>query len=109
MEKKLNETDVLCQMDPDRDLYGNELKRKAVQLGLKNEILIKYVNEFIVSFSEITDKAKNYKMMILNNNFDISLLPKETKYSIKDVVAMELGLSKGDDDKCIQENLSENN
>ncbi|MCW3791430.1 DUF4291 domain-containing protein [Paenibacillus sp. LS1] len=108
-KQKLNETNVLCQMDPDRDLYGNELQRKAVQLGLKNEILIKYVNEFIVGFSEITDKAKNYKRMILNNNLDISLLPLETKYSINDAVAMELGLSKGDDGQCIQESLSENN
>lgn len=98
-KKQLNETSVLCQMDPDRDIYGNDLQRKAVQLGLKNEILVSYVDEYIVGFTEITTEVKNYKMMILNNNFDVNLLPVETKYSVNDTVAMRLGLSKVDVDE----------
>ncbi|MGR6545082.1 DUF4291 family protein [Paenibacillus tundrae] len=108
-EQKLKISNVLCQMDPDRDIYGYELKRKAVQLGLKNEVLKMYVNEFITGFSEITPKVKNFKKMILENNQETDLLPKEIVYMTNDTVAKKLGLNKGDDDKCIQESLSENN
>jgi len=92
-KKKFNTTNVLCQLDPDRDIYGRENQRKAVQLGLKNEILDMYVNDFIVDFVEITYDVRKYKKMISENNYNFCL-PEEKEYVINDNVAMEIGLIK---------------
>jgi hypothetical protein len=92
-KKKFNTTNVLCQLDPDRDIYGRENQRKAVQLGLKNEILDMYVNDFIVDFVEITDDVRKYKKMISENNYNFCL-PEEKEYVINGNIAMEIGLIK---------------
>ena len=42
-KEKLENSEVRCQWDPDRDIYGNPIGRRAIQLGIKGETLKKYV------------------------------------------------------------------
>lgn len=79
---KLNKSDVICQWDPERDIYGNPLDYRSIQLGLRGKALDNYVHNWIVSIQDITDYVTELKQMI-NANEDIShLLPKELKYPI---------------------------
>ena len=77
---QLKTSDVICQWDPERDVYGNPLAYRSIQLGLRGEILKKYVNEWIVSIEDITEYVLELKKM-RDRKQDISeFLPKESVY-----------------------------
>ena len=39
--EKLKNSEVRCQWDPDRDIYGNSIGRRAIQLGIKGKMVKK--------------------------------------------------------------------
>lgn len=82
-KEKIKKSDIRCQWDPERDVFGNPLGYRSIQLGLRGETVKKYVNEWIVNISDITDYVKelNEKKSM---GEDISLLlPKEQIYTVK--------------------------
>ena len=58
---------VRLQWDPDHNPNGNKLERKAIQLGLKDEFLQQFNNEWVVSVSDITDFVKKQHKLALNS------------------------------------------
>lgn len=46
---------VRVQWDPDHDPAGASLARRAIQLGLRGEILARYAREWIVEIEDISD------------------------------------------------------
>ena len=77
---KLQHTDIICQWDPERDINGNPLEYRSIQIGLRGEALRKYVQEWIVSIEDITEYVlKLKKMKDMNQSID-SLLPRELIY-----------------------------
>lgn len=66
-KEELRKSDVRIQWDPDHDLSGKSLKRRAVQIGIKNEALHKFNNEFIKSIQDITSFVKTQRENIRNN------------------------------------------
>ena len=82
-KEKLENSEVRCQWDPDRDIYGNPIGRRAIQLGIKGETVRKYVNEWIVNITDITDKVIKMRNSIQNRTFSESVLPQEKKYILQ--------------------------
>lgn len=81
-KEQIKKSDIRCQWDPERDVFGNPLGYRSIQLGLRGDAVKKYVNEWIVNISDITDYVKelNEKKSI---GEDISLLlPKEQIYTV---------------------------
>lgn len=81
-KEQIKKSDIRCQWDPERDVFGNPLEYRSIQLGLRGDAVKKYVNEWIVNISDITDYVKelNEKKSI---GEDISLLlPKEQIYTV---------------------------
>ena len=74
---------VRCQWDPERDIYGKPIGRRSIQLGIRGEAVKKYVNEWIVKITDITDDVKRIKKSIDNGTFKENLLPEEKEYIIK--------------------------
>lgn len=74
---------VRLQWDPDHNHLGNKLERKAIQLGLKGEILEKFGKEYIECIMDITSFVKNQKVHLNNNKFEKILIPKERIITIK--------------------------
>ena len=79
-KEKLENSEVRCQWDPDRDIYGNSIGRRAIQLGIKGEMEKKYINDWIVNITDITDKVVEIRNSIQSGTFSESMLPKEKKY-----------------------------
>ena len=79
-KSKLENSEVRCQWDPDRDIYGNPIGRRAIQLGIKGETVRKYINDWIVNITDITDKVIEMREKIENGSFLDNLLPNEKKY-----------------------------
>lgn len=63
-KEKLNTSNVRIQWDPDHNIKGDKLKRRAVQIGIKNEALKKFNSKFIKSIQDITAFVKEQKEKI---------------------------------------------
>ncbi len=73
-------SDIRCQWDPERDIYGNPLPYRSIQLGLRGKAVYNYVNHWIVQISDITEYVHN---LLIKRNSHISidkLLPPEKVY-----------------------------
>lgn len=82
-KEQIRKSDIRCQWDPERDLYGNPLGYRSIQLGLRGDAIKKYVAEWIVSITDITDYVKDLNEK-KSMGADISLLlPKEQIYTVQ--------------------------
>ena len=89
---KFESSEVRCQWDPDRDVYGNPLKRRAIQLGLSGNILKRYKEEWIIKIIDITNYVVNMRESIKNGNFIDSMLPTEKEYPVDSQTKIVLGI-----------------
>ena len=67
----------------EKDIYGKPIGRRSIQLGIRGEAVEKYVNEWIVKITDITDEVKRIKQSIDNGTFKESFLPEEKEYIVK--------------------------
>lgn len=81
---QMNQALVVRQWDPDHNPLGANLPRKAIQLGLRGEILRRYAEEEIV---EIIDVTPFVQAQHVNAQGDFSQLitPEEQLYPMKGV------------------------
>lgn len=81
-KEQIKTSEIRCQWDPERDLFGNPLEYRSIQLGLRGAAVQKYVNDWIVSIEDITEcvmKLREQKSRGMDIN---SLLPTERIYSV---------------------------
>ncbi len=88
-------TPVRIQWDPERDLHLQPLEHRTIQIGLTNEAVSLYVNEWIQNITEVTELATEIKSLIETDELDkaIASLPKESKYIIDDALATRIELT----------------
>ena len=79
-QEHLKNSEVRCQWDPDRDIYGNPIHRRAIQLGIKGSVVENYINKWIYNIEDITQYVTELRKIIDNNKYDDFLLPKEREY-----------------------------
>ena len=79
-KKQLAKTEARCQWDPDRDIYGNPLNRRTIQLGLRGNIIRKYIKEWIVNITDITQYVIELRDAIKDGTFKKCMLPAEDEY-----------------------------
>lgn len=88
----LNCSEVRCQWDPDRDVYGNAIDKRAIQLGLKGNYVLSYINDWIVNISDITEYVKLTKNSIDNNKINQTDLPMVEKFILTEAEKFKLGV-----------------
>ena len=49
-KEQIKKSDIRCQWDPERDVFGNPLKYRSIQLGLRGEAVKKFVHASMISF-----------------------------------------------------------
>ena len=76
----LSKSDIRCQWDPERDIYGNPLNQRTIQLGISGSVSKSYVDDWIVQITDITDEVKSIKEAIDQKRFTNSMLPVEIEY-----------------------------
>lgn len=74
---------VRLQWDPDHSPNYAKLNRKAIQLGLKGEILKKYGTEWIHSITDITDFVKSQKKILEREGQKELMTPRERVYQVQ--------------------------
>jgi hypothetical protein len=85
-------SEVRHQWDPERDLYGNKLERRAIQIGIRGETVKRYVNEWIIGLEEATDLAKQVEQAVKNKTI-MPNVPSENEYVITDELNRRLGIT----------------
>ena len=80
------------QWDPDHSRTGGKLERKAIQLGLRGEMLELYAREWIISVEDISEFVREQYQNI--GDYNKLIVPSETIYPVTDPkVAAQLQLS----------------
>lgn len=85
---ELENKKVRLQWDPDHNYKGDKIERRAIQLGLKDEVLEKFGKKQIECIMDITDFVKEQKQFIDRNEIDKLLIPKERIIDFSDTDLM---------------------
>ncbi len=81
-QKRVKESDIRVQWDPEKDINGNNLPYRSIQIGLRGNAVKEYVHDWIVGITDITEYV-NELNALRNNGRDIQeQLPKEAVYQI---------------------------
>ena len=85
-------SDVRLQWDPDHGPSGNPLERRAIQLGLRGDVLAKYAREWLLGIEDISDFVAEQRANA-KSSFDRLVTPKEDVYAVAlQGVAARLGV-----------------
>ncbi|WP_310481874.1 DUF4291 domain-containing protein [Chamaesiphon sp. VAR_48_metabat_403] len=91
-KRAVSNSHVRLQWDPDHSPTGGKLERKAIQLGLRGEMLELYAREWIISIEDISEFVWEQQQNLVD--FDRLIVPSETVYPVTDAkVAAQLQLS----------------
>lgn len=72
---------VRIQWDPERDLFLEPLPYRTIQIGLSEEAVLKYINEWINNITDITNDVLTIKSLIDIGNIDKAKLMLPTEYN----------------------------
>ena len=92
-KEQLAQSEVRLQWDPDHDPHGTKLERRAIQLGLRGDILRNFATNWIISIEDITPFVKEQKQLIDGKRMDELLVIKEAKVQIDEAeIITRIGL-----------------
>ncbi|MBP0020176.1 MAG: DUF4291 domain-containing protein [Cyanobacteria bacterium SBLK] len=86
---------VRLQWDPDRLPNGEKLERRAIQLGLRGEILSRYAKEWIADIKDISNLVREQYQNVKGDYADL-LVPRESLYlpnSSRDLTRLNLTIA----------------
>ena len=89
---QLSNSNVRCQWDPERDIYGNKLDRRSIQIGLQGNMVYKYVNQWILNVEDLTEKVSELSRKIQHKELEMKELPSENEYNISNQLKRKLGM-----------------
>lgn len=78
-------SEVRCQFDPDRDIYGNPQSDRTIQLGLRGGMVEKYISDYIIKITDITENVKYLKSLRDNGTLAPEMLPAERPYPTENI------------------------
>lgn len=79
-KKSVAKSNVRLQWDPDHDPHGEPLERKAIQLGLRADILERYARSEVVRIDDISDFVAEQRDC-LNGRLNQLITPEEKIYT----------------------------
>ena len=84
---------VRLQWDPDHDPAGGKVARRAIQLGLRGEVLARYAREWIVEIQDVSAFVAEQREHAREAGWSALVTPREDVYPISDAgTAARLGI-----------------
>jgi hypothetical protein len=89
------EAPVHVQWDPERTIRAGTLPYRSIQVGLSRHVIRTYVEEWIVSITDYTDRVRKIHASKQSGHYDRArrLLPPERVYPLPEAVATRIGMS----------------
>lgn len=75
---------VRLQWDPDHDPFGGKLERRAIQLGIRGNVLDAFINTWVTRIDDITEFVEQQREFVQKNQLEFLKVPVETYYYIDD-------------------------
>ncbi|MBF9073261.1 DUF4291 domain-containing protein [Streptacidiphilus fuscans] len=96
-KEQLRVSPVRIQWDPERSTNQQELPHRAVQIGLTGEAVHRYVDEWIVSLTDVTDLAHETHALVRASETAKAdaLIPAETPYPLPELLRARIGADEG--------------
>ena len=92
-QNAVEKSEVRLQWDPDHDPAGKALERRAVQLGLRGEMLRRYGRDAILEIDDISDFVRKQRDFVAANQWEKLETPRERIYEPQNEIARRnLGL-----------------
>ena len=88
----LSRLSVRHQWDPDRDVSGHMLERRAIQIGISGETVRSYVNEWIIGLEDVTTLAQEIQVAVQGKR-PLPDVPEECFYPVDEALQHSLGMS----------------
>ncbi|MDZ8138760.1 MAG: DUF4291 domain-containing protein [Nostoc sp. DedQUE04] len=82
-QRALKRSQVRLQWDPDHHPSGTKLERRAIELGLRGEVLAAYAKDWIVNIEDISDFVQKQRQNIKSDCAEL-ITPRERVYSVFD-------------------------
>lgn len=82
-KRRVADSDIRVQWDPEKDIFGNSLPYRSIQLGLRGQAVRDYVSDWIVHISDITDYVRELDEKRQSGADIGELLPKEKIYTVE--------------------------
>ena len=94
-QKRIKQSSIRLQWDPDYDPCQKRIERYAIQLGLRGRALRLYVQEWIIKIENISEFVQQqYPNRLIGNRANL-LTPVQSVYPVDDLQTIKkLGLSK---------------
>lgn len=93
-QRDLDEKEVRMQWDPDHDPHGGKLSRRAIQLGLKGEMLARFGKREILRIEDITGFVRVQKQHVDAGRLDLLEVPVERVWRPgSDVLVKKTGIT----------------
>jgi len=91
-KRALDASDVRHQWDPERTLDGYRLDRRAIQIGIRDETVRRYVHEWIIGMEEVTALAHAVKAAV-DVGGSLPTVPEERVYAVDAELGRWLGVA----------------
>lgn len=87
---------VTVQWDPERDIFGNKLAWRSIQVGIGKDIISSYAKDWIREITDMRPLIKDIKDLIKAGKLSEAheLLPKEREYPVSEDLAKHLTISR---------------
>jgi hypothetical protein len=92
---KKETSEVRCQWDPDKNIYLQPLERRAIQIGLRGDMVYKYVNLWTTQITDLTESVHQMKYLYDQRRIKEIILPKETEFPVSETEKWLLGMDEG--------------
>ena len=76
----VKQSNIRLQWDPDHDPFGDKLDRRAIQIGIRNQEIVKCAKDDILEIEDISEFVKEQHQFVLNNELDELLIPIEKPF-----------------------------
>jgi len=92
-KRAVADSDVRLQWDPDHGPSGSPLERRAIQLGMRGDVLAKYAREWLLGVEDVSDLVAEQRANAAAP-YERLVTPTEDVYPVADTeIAARLGVS----------------
>ena len=91
-QELMEKAPVLVQWDPERSLRGDKLTHRSIQVGLRRQIVERFVSEWIVDIKDLTALTRKISGLRKSGDYDKArrLLPPEKPYPLSEELKQRL-------------------
>lgn len=81
-KKSVGDSEVRLQWDPDHAPNGKKLERRAIQLGLRGDVLRQYATDWIFEIEDVSEFVREQRVNSVHSQYDQLVMPKESVYPV---------------------------